>query len=126
MRDYAPETLMLCGEADPLLATNRHALDLIRHHTGREARLVTYPGAVHGFAGVPPQWTFGRWVKDALPATQELVLFHTGKSIAPPPTPIPRDLSPPVVFGGLVLAAVGFMRLMVSATSVAMAWVSSS
>jgi len=124
LTDFAPETLLLCGTADPLLATNRHALKLIRQQTGRECRLVEYEGSIHSFHGLPVQWTFGRWLKDAYPATCELVKFFTGgkETVAELDiASLPWDLSPLFVFPATFLVIAVMFRIiyvsLVAATS---------
>jgi len=112
LKDFAPETLLICGTSDPLLPTNHRALKLIREQTGRECRLVEYEGSVHGFHGFPVQWTFSRWLKDAYPATCQLVNFLTGGSRSLPDierAALPFDYTPFIAFPvtALIVAVIG-------------------
>jgi len=96
---------------------------LIRKQTGRECRLVEYEGSIHSFHGLPVQWTFGRWLKDAYPATCELVCFFTGgkQSVAEIDfKTLPKDYSPLVVFPLTFLGVALVFRVMwlVAATTV--------
>lgn len=127
--DFAPETLLLCGTYDPLVATNRQALKLIRQQTGRECRLVEYPGSIHGFAGWPIQWSMGRWLKDAYPATCEMVTFFTGGKQKVPDvelSDIPMDYTPLVIFPLSILGMGFILRIFWSIAALVVNFISMS
>jgi len=103
LKDFAAETLLCCGRNDPLLATQTHAMHVIRRATGRSVKVVEYVGATHAFQGIPPQWN-PRYKTDAFPATREVVLFLSGGAtdIGLEPVELPWDWSPFIVFPGVI------------------------
>lgn len=74
-----PETLLIVGQSDPLLESTRVAE---RHlcSAGVDVKLFEYPG-VHGFLGIPTQWSFGWWKLNSAPAMEKMVGFFSGRSV---------------------------------------------
>ena len=114
LKNY-PETLIISAGSDALCASSRQAVARLRF-LGHRAELREYPG-LHGFMGIPAQWTFNAWKFNAAPATEDIVTFlkhgvaeiDGPRRVRYPRKDLPTDLSPVVV--GALMASVSWAAL---------------
>ena len=64
---------MLCGDKDPLLAS-QDALEAIFAEHGCATQSSVYPG-YHGFLGLPPGWSMHSCYENTVPAARFVVAF---------------------------------------------------
>ena len=88
-----PETLLICGKQDGLLYSSRLAKKRLTK-ANCQCKLLEYPG-VHGFYGIPIQWTNGYWKQNTLPATEEIISFFNKKNFKLSNKDVPFDWTLP-------------------------------
>ena len=72
-----PPVLLSCGDADPVVLSS-HCIAKAMAQRGMTAELILYPGT-HAFFGVPSAWTFGSCHSNAMPLSQHILQFLSGR-----------------------------------------------
>jgi len=76
-----PESLLICGSYDGLKSSSWAAHGHLTQ-AGRLCRIMEFK-ALHGFLGVPPQWSFGTWKVTTAPALMAIASCLTRTKIVP-------------------------------------------